>query len=89
MAIAVHKIKCYHEYFKKMWLYKKLFEVRKDDRDYRENDILEIWETDSPYKVKRIIIATVDYILKDFEGLKDGFVVMSITINDRVYKQHF
>ena len=89
MSIAVHKIKCLHEYFKKMWTYKKLFEVRKDDREYRVNDILEIWETDSRFKVKRVIIATVDYILRDFEGLKKEYVVMGLTINERTYKQHF
>lgn len=87
MNIAVHILKTEHVHFKKIWTGKKRFEFRKDDRDYQQNDILQLEEINSPFKNRRTIIATVEFILRKFEGMKKGYVVLSIDVKERVRKQ--
>lgn len=87
MNIAVHILKTEHIHFKKIWTGKKLFEIRENDRGFQTNDILQLEEINSPFKNKRTIIATVEFILRNFEGIKKGYVVMSIDVKERVRKQ--
>jgi hypothetical protein len=87
MKLGIRILKTEHVHFKKIWARKKLFELRKDDRDFQLNDILQLEEINSPFKSKRIIIATVEYILRNFEGLKKGYVIMSINIVEKIRKQ--
>jgi len=51
-----HSVKTWPPFFKDSLLKKKMFELRKNDRDYQVNDIL--------------ILEEFDPILKDYTGLK-------------------
>lgn len=58
---------------------KKTFELRYDDRGYEEGDILILREFDGydgDYS-GHIAIVEVTSILKGYDGLRDGFVIMS------------
>jgi len=77
----VHELKIYAKYWDDIYSGRKTFEIRKNDRDYKEDDILVFRKydpaTDSTDK-NWVLICRVTYItdLKDI-GL-DGYVGMSI-----------
>ena len=77
----VHELKIYAKYWDDIYSGRKTFEIRKNDRDYRKDDILVFRKydpvTDSTDK-NWVLICRVTYItdLKDI-GL-DGYVGMSI-----------
>jgi len=84
-----HELKIWPIFFEKMLSGEKKFDVRKDDRDFRVGDTLKLREwksfpaygnpTDGEY-TGRILYISVDYILRGYNwGIRDGFVVMSIT----------
>lgn len=76
--MKIHKLKTLHEYFVAQILGIKKFEVRYNDRDYNVGDILILreWNNDIGY-TGTVLYVRVTYILREFEGLKDGFVVLS------------
>lgn len=78
-----HKLKCWEEEFFEISQGHKLWEWRKDDRDFNHGDILileEFIESDQEY-TGAIIIAKVPYILygPDF-GIPKGYCIMSLEI---------
>jgi hypothetical protein len=73
-----HRLKTWPEYLKAVLSGKKTFEIRKNDRDFRVNDLLLLQEY-NPKTVKntgRELLVEVTYIT-DF-GQPDNQVVMSI-----------
>lgn len=76
----IHKLKLRPEYYDAIMSGKKRFEVRIDDRDYKVGDIIEFKEFDRTkgYTGRTSIYFTITYILSDFDGLKDGYVILSI-----------
>lgn len=78
-----HELKTWPEYFEKVWLRNKTFEVRKNDRDYQQFDHLVLAEYD-PKEGKysgRNIRCEILYILEGGNfGIEKGFVVMSILV---------
>lgn len=76
----IHELKTLPEYFEAILEGKKLFEIRKDDRPFRVGDILALNEYDDVAKGYngRSCLVYVDYILRDKEYCKSGFVCMSI-----------
>lgn len=77
-----HKLKILPEYFKAMLDETKTFEVRRNDRDYKVNDILMLkeWNKDKGY-TGRWITAKISYILDNSEFCKDGFVILGIKLD--------
>ncbi len=79
-----HDLKTINPYFQDLWDDKKTFELRKNDRDYKEGDLLTLREfVCSPsHHTGRIIKARVTHILRKAEmfGLKSGHVIMSIKV---------
>ena len=81
-----HELKCKEEYFEEVLKKRKRFEIRRDDRTpaFDVGDILifkEIKEeglTGETYYTGRICAVTVEYVLRDFEGLADGYCAMSV-----------
>ncbi len=77
----VHNLKCWPEYFKEIAEGRKLFEVRKNDRDYKVWDILHLQEY-SPSTgnyTGQFIHMQVTFILDGgIFGVSEGFVVMSL-----------
>ena len=80
-----HKLKTLPIYFNKVWEKEKQFEIRKNDRGFKTGDklILEEWSDINGY-THRFIDCTVKYVLHGFEGLTEGYVALSIEINNCV-----
>lgn len=74
----IHKLKILPTYFDAVKSGEKTFEYRYNDRDYNVDDTLILceWEHDA-YTGRRITVK-VSYILKDFDELKKGWVVLAI-----------
>lgn len=85
----IHELKTHPSYFKSVKDGRKNFECRKDDRDYKVGDeiLLKEWK---PIKGEypgsgasggftgSICHRRITYVLRDFEGLKPGFVIIGI-----------
>ncbi len=75
----VHRLKTWPEYFKSVVSGRKTFEIRKNDRDFKVGDHLELQEY---YPVGgfsgRVIIKTVSYVLDDPTFLKEGYVALGL-----------
>ena len=58
----------------------KTFECRYNDRDFKVGDELLLREYD-PQKgyTYRCIVRKITYILSDFIGLKEGYVILGVT----------
>lgn len=79
MNLHVLKIKdiYYSEIFKK----NKLFELRKDDRGYKVNDLIHFVKVDgTPFANEPNNLYKITFVLKDVKeyGLMDGYVILSI-----------
>lgn len=73
-----HSLKCWPENFSPLMSYKKTFEIRKNDRDFRAGDYLLINEYDPNKKLYtgRMEKRKVSY-LTDFKQRK-GYIVMGL-----------
>lgn len=87
-----HELKCWPEFFQASWVGDKTFEIRRNDRGFKERDeiVLREWEpskddnnTDPNYNgySGREIEGFIDYIT-NFEQ-KDGFVVFSYRVTGK------
>jgi ParB family transcriptional regulator, chromosome partitioning protein len=84
--MKMHELKTIQPYFDEVWSGWKNFEIRKDDRGFKERDILWLREFDPKTKeYGREILAQVEYILpaNTFAGLSSGYCAMSIDILQR------
>ena len=61
-----HILKCWTEYFDRVWFGDKLFEYRVNDRDYQEGDevVLRDWDKFEKRYLSRYCTARVGYILR-------------------------
>lgn len=89
LEVQTHYLKTVNPYFGKVWDGVKLFEHRKNDRDFKVNDIVFLQEfypenqffSGSEIKVK------ITFVLKDFQGLDSDYCIFSFEILDReIYK---
>lgn len=55
---------------------KKSFELRKNDRGYKEGDFLEMMEFKDGKNTGRTVRVLVTYLLDDYTGLEDGYCIM-------------
>lgn len=81
-------------YFEAVASGRKAFEVRRDDRGFAEGDTLRLREWEPPmqwpstwnaytyesYYTGREISVHVTYLLRDLDGLQDGYVVLGIEL---------
>ena len=79
--IKVHELKVLPEYFCAVSEGKKTFELRRDDRGFEVSDGLVLREWDGEKYSGRFVKCKVTYILKDFQGLEAGFVILSIVLD--------
>ena len=75
----IHELKILPKYFDDIKVGKKTFEVRKNDRGFKEGDMLALNEYD-PTKgyTGNSLVVYVDYITNDPEYIKEGYVIMGI-----------
>jgi hypothetical protein len=73
-----HELKTWPEYFEAIVNGDKTFELRKDDRGFKVGDVLRLreWNPEKKFYSGRYVLVRVKYILKDFGGLQDGYVIM-------------
>lgn len=75
-----HNLKIKSEYFKKICDEKKRFLLIKNDRDFKVDDLLILYEIDENGNgTGKFAKRKIFYILKDCpEGLKDGYCILSL-----------
>lgn len=74
----IHDLKILPPYFEHVKKGEKTFELRFDDRDYCAGDILLLREWSDGKYTGRSIMTKITYLLKGFDGLIDGWVILSI-----------
>jgi hypothetical protein len=77
-----HDLKTWPDPFQAVWEGKKLFELRRNDRNFRVGDslLLREWLPDTREYTGRCIQAEVTFVLHGGEfGLPEGLVVMSLS----------
>lgn len=78
---VTHDVKCVPPFFQEVWDGRKLFEVRKDDRDYQTGDTIiqhEYGPDSYPEYSGRKVIAEIGYVLRGYPAIADGHVVFSL-----------
>lgn len=74
-----HMLKCYPQYFEAVRNGIKNFECRYNDRDFKVGDELLLREYDPKQGyTDRCIARKIIYVLSDFTGLKDGYVILEL-----------
>lgn len=78
--MKVHYLKTWVEYFQEIKYGNKTFELRKNDRDYQQGDVLCLQEYDSELGIYTgdYTCQFVTYILRDCQWLPANVVIMSI-----------
>ena len=80
MSRKHHYLKTMPQFFDDVRSEKKTFEVRFNDRDFHEGDILHLQEYNGTELTGWEIRANVTYVLDDPRFCKEGFVVMGIEV---------
>lgn len=73
----IHQIRIGTSYFEDACSNEKSFELRKNDRGYKEGDILELMEFIDGRNTGRMVQKLVTYILEDYTGLEEGYCIMA------------
>jgi len=76
----IHRIKLAAMYYDDIMSGKKPFELRKNDRGYKESDLLELLEFKDAKHTGRAIKARVTYILEEYTGIAEGYCIMGIKV---------
>lgn len=75
-----HQIRIAAKYYEDAKSGKKPFELRKNDRDYREGEILEMMEFKEGRNTGRLFRALVTYMLEDYTGLEEGYCILGTKV---------
>ena len=74
----IHELKIYHDFFESVISGKKTFEIRKNDRPFKEGDLLALNEWDWNAYTGRSCLVYVDFVMNSPEYVKEGMVIMAI-----------
>lgn len=75
-----HQIRLATMYFDDVVSGKKSFELRKNDRNYKVGDILEMLEFNDGRHTGRTVKAEVTYMLEDYTGLTEGYCILATKV---------
>lgn len=78
----IHEIKIAAMYYEDVVSGKKSFELRKNDRGYKQGDKLIMLEFKDGKHTGRIINADIVYMLEDYTGLAEGYCILGIQVTD-------
>lgn len=78
-----HELKIIPKYFEDVLDGKKNFELRKDDRNFKEGDNILLREYEGGEYTGYELFSPIRYILRDVSeyGLQDGFVILGLDSN--------
>lgn len=82
-----HIIRLAAMYFDDVASGKKSFELRKNDRGYKEGDVLELMEFKDGRNTGREIKADIIYMLEDYSGLEEGWCILGIKVRPEEKKE--
>ena len=74
----IHELKTLPGYFEDVLAGRKSFEVRKNDRDFREGDLLALNEYGKDGYTGRCCLVSIDYILNDKNYCLKDYVILGI-----------
>lgn len=74
----VHSVKIGKEFFEDVKNNVKTFELRKNDRNYKVGEILELHEYEAGEETGRTCRKLITYMLKEFTGLQNGYCILGI-----------
>ena len=77
-----HEIKIVASYYEDVISGKKSFELRKNDRGYKQGDSLKMLEFKDGKHTGRTIDADIIYMLEDYTGLTEGYCILGIRVTD-------
>lgn len=78
----IHEIKIAAMYYEDVVSGKKSFELRKNDRGYKQGDKLIMLEFKDGKHTGRIVNADIVYMLKDYTGLAEGYCILGIQVTN-------
>ena len=76
----VHEVKLAAMYYDDVKDGKKTFELRKNDRNYKEGDKLHMLEFKDGRHTGRTISADIVYLMEDYTGLTEGYCILGIRV---------
>lgn len=78
--MQTHHLKIWPEYFREVLLGIKKVEIRKDDRNYQERDLLVLneWNPKTQKFTGGTVIRKIDHIMRDLPGLEEGYVLIQM-----------
>lgn len=74
----VHDVKLGTTFFDNVKTGRKTFELRKNDRGYKEGDTIVLHEYKDGTTTGRTITKKIVYMLEDFTGLEDGYCILGL-----------
>nr|DAX13250.1 MAG TPA: chromosome partitioning protein [Bacteriophage sp.] len=74
----VHSVKIGKEFFEDVKNNIKTFELRKNDRNYKVGETLELHEYEAGEETGRTCRKLITYMLKEFTGLQDGYCILGL-----------
>ena len=77
-----HEVKIVASYYEDVVSGKKSFELRKNDRGYKQGDSLKMLEFKDGKHTGRTIDADIIYMLEDYTGLTEGYCILGIRVTD-------
>lgn len=78
--MIVHHLKILPEYYRDVYLGLKKFEIRKNDRNYKEHDVLILneWNPVNQKQTGRVLVRHVDAVFTDLPGLDKDYCVLQL-----------
>ena len=72
----IHHLKIEPKYYSDIKEGYKTFEIRFNDRDFKEGDVLQLQEFENNNYTLESIYVEVIAVIKDYPGVKENYVVM-------------
>jgi len=74
----LHNVKCIEPFYTDVKEGRKWFELRLNDRNYAEGDVLHLLQFIDGQLTGYSMFHKVTYVLKDFKGIEKGYCIMGI-----------